>query len=176
MQLQKIKTTLKVGPRKEQTLYGLKAVSRPNVHSETLLAEISSASTFSAADAISIFREFARVVVDQVAAGHTVDMGELGLLRPTLSAKAVNSREECNVRSIRRLGIHYSPRAALTAAAKSIPLSVVSPSTGAGSSSTGTGGNTGNTGTGTGGNGSGSGNNGTGAGNTGGNDSGGGLG
>ena len=125
MKMQVIQQTMTVGPKKGQTLYGLKPESRTRVHSEVLLDEIRSASTFSEADSIAIFREFAQVVMEQVANGRSCDLGDLGTIRPKFSAKAVDTKEECNAKTISGLGILYRSRAELANEVKQIPMQMV---------------------------------------------------
>ena len=111
MDLNIIKKKMTVGPKKGQTMYGLSRVSTPTIHSNAILDEVKQSSTFSHGDAKYIIKELANVMVEFVADGCAVDLGELGTLRPTITAKSVDTREECKGSTITDRGIRYTARA-----------------------------------------------------------------
>lgn len=127
MDLNIIEKTMRVGPKKGQKMYGLARVSTPNVHSRTIAEQVSKASTFSEADTRHIIKEFLDVVTDYVADGYVVDMGELGTLRPTITAKSVDTRQECKADTITDKGIRYIARNEFAKDVKGMSLHILNP-------------------------------------------------
>lgn len=121
MKFQLVKIKMAVGAKKNQTLYGLKLEHHATVNNETLYSNINDMSTFSDADSIGIFKEFANVVNRLNASGFVVDLGELGTLRPQLSAKAVDTRKECIANTIRNVSQQYRARLDLNAEINAAP-------------------------------------------------------
>ena len=132
MDLQLVKTKMTIGPKKGQYQYTLKRVSYGNVTSEAILEEIQSATTFSRADTDAIIHAFVGVMLEGIAEGRIVDFGVLGTLYPQISAKAVDSKEECTPDTIKTKGILYRPDGDLADEAKKMKLRVIDvlPSTG----------------------------------------------
>lgn len=128
MDVKKVKRTMKVGPKKDKTLYGLQWVNYGNVGSEALLQEVEAATTFSDSDAELLVKEFARVVIGYVANGHNVDLGVLGTLSPKISAKAVDSEKDCTAQTISSIGVLYRSRQELADDAKAMSITMLSSS------------------------------------------------
>ena len=128
MDVKKVKRTMKVGPKKDKTLYGLQWVNYGNVSSEALLQEVEAATTLSDSDAELLVKEFANVVIGYVANGHSVDLGVLGTLSPKLSAKAVDSEKDCTARTIEGIGVLYRSRQELNDEAKGMSINMLSSS------------------------------------------------
>lgn len=141
MDVKKVKRTMKVGPKKGKTLYGLQWVNYGNVGSEALLQEVEAATTLSDSDADLLVKEFARVVIGYVANGHNVDLGVLGTLTPKISAKAVDSEKDCTAQTISSIGVLYRSRQELADDAKAMSITMLSSSS---SSSSTDGGDEGN--------------------------------
>ena len=125
MNLQKVIMKVPFGEDKGQLKYTLKHVNYGNVSYRTILEEISDGSTFSVGDADAVLKNFFEMVVDQVADGHTVEMGELGTLKPKIQAKCVDTRNECTASTIKRVGMQYTPSMTLEAEAKAMSMRVV---------------------------------------------------
>ena len=125
MDMQVVKTKMGVGPKKGQIQYTLKRVSYADVTSEALLDEIKSASTFSPADAKSMLGNFVDVVKEDLLEGRIVDLGVLGSLMPKISVKSVDTRKECDLSTIKSVGIQYTPATELTSDAKKISMQVI---------------------------------------------------
>ena len=125
MDMQVVKTKMGVGPKKGQIQYTLKRVSYADVTSEALLDEIKSASTFSPADAKSMLGNFVDVVKEDLLEGRIVDLGVLGSLMPKISVKSVDTRKECDLSTIKSVGIQYVPATELTSDAKKISMQVI---------------------------------------------------
>ena len=128
MDVKKVKRTMKVGPKKGKTLYGLQWVNYGNVGSEALLQEVEAATTLSDSDADLLVKEFARVVIGYVANGHNVDLGVLGTLSPKISAKAVDSEKDCTAQTISSIGVLYRSRQELADDAKAMSITMLSSS------------------------------------------------
>ena len=128
MDVKKVKRTMKVGPKKDKTLYGLQWVNYGNVSSEALLQEVEAATTLSDSDAELLVKEFANVVIGYVANGHNVDLGVLGTLSPKISAKAVDSEKDCTAQTIGSIGVLYRSRKELTDDAKAMSITMLSSS------------------------------------------------
>lgn len=126
MDVKKVKKTMKVGPKKDKELYGLRWVNYGSVGNDVLLEEIDDATTFSDSDCETILKEFANVVMRRVANGHVVDLGVLGTLKPKITAKSVDTEKECTTGTIQNVGILYQPAVELTTDAKKIPINVIS--------------------------------------------------
>ena len=133
MDVKKVKRTMKVGPKKDKTLYGLQWVNYGNVSSEALLQEVEAATTLSDSDAELLVKEFANVVIGYVANGHSVDLGVLGTLSPKISAKAVDSEKDCTAQTIGSIGVLYRSRKELTDDAKAMSITMLSSSSSSGS-------------------------------------------
>ena len=125
MDMQVVKTKMGVGPKKGQIQYTLKRVSYADVTSEALLDEIKSASTFSPADAKSMLGNFVDVVKEDLLEGRIVDLGVLGSLMPKISVKSVDTRKECDLSTIKSVGIQYTPATELTSDAKKLSMQVI---------------------------------------------------
>ena len=133
MDVKKVKRTMKVGPKKDKTLYGLQWVNYGNVSSEALLQEVEAATTLSDSDADLLVKEFANVVIGYVANGHSVDLGVLGTLSPKITAKAVDSEKDCTAQTISSIGVLYRSRKELTDDAKAMSITMLSSSSSSGS-------------------------------------------
>ena len=145
MDVKKVKRTMKVGPKKDKTLYGLQWVNYGNVSSEALLQEVEAATTLSDSDAELLVTEFARVVIGYVANGHSVDLGVLGTLSPKITAKAVDSEKDCTAQTIGSIGVLYRSRKELADDAKAMSITMLSsPSSSSPDGGDDTGGDSGN--------------------------------
>lgn len=133
MDVKKVKRTMKVGPKKDKTLYGLQWINYGNVSSEALLQEVEAATTLSDSDAELLVKEFANVVIGYVANGHSVDLGVLGTLSPKISAKAVDSEKDCTAQTISSIGVLYRSRQELADDAKAMSITMLSSSSASGS-------------------------------------------
>lgn len=128
MDLQKIKKTMKVGPKKDVELYGLKWVNYGNLSSSALISEIEQLGTLSDSDAELIVRTFVNVITNYVANGHSVDLGVMGTIKPKISAKSVATEAECKASTIETIGILYRSRQELIDDAKKMSMRVISSS------------------------------------------------
>ena len=90
-----------------------------------MLKRIEKSTTFSDADAELILKTFSDVVEEKLSSGTPVDLGPLGTLRPKITAKSVDTKEQCTAKTITSKGITYHPRAELTQALKGISRRVI---------------------------------------------------
>ena len=125
MDMQVVKTKMGVGPKKGQIQYTVKRVSYADVTSEAILDEIKAASTFSPADAKSMLGNFVDVIKEDLLEGRIVDLGVLGSMMPKISVKSVDTRKECDLSTIKSVGIQYTPATELTSDAKKISMQVI---------------------------------------------------
>ena len=125
MDMQVVKTKMGVGPKKGQIQYTVKRVSYADITSEAILDEIKDASTFSPADAKSMLGNFINLVKNDLLEGRIVDLGVLGSLMPKISVKSVDTRKECDLSTIKSVGIQYTPATELTSDAKKISMQVI---------------------------------------------------
>ena len=128
MDLQKIRKTRKVGPKKDVELYGLKWVNYGNLSSSALISEIEQLGTLSDSDAELIVRTFVDVITSYVANGHSVDLGVMGTIKPKITAKSVDTEAQCKASTIEGIGILYRSRQELIDDAKKMSMRVISTS------------------------------------------------
>ena len=57
--------------------------------------------------------------------GHIVDLGSLGSIMPKISVKSVATRKECDLSTIKSVGLQYTPTADLASDAKKISMEVI---------------------------------------------------
>ena len=114
-----------MGPKKGKELYTIRRVNIGNCSFSYLLKRIEESTTFSSADAELILKTFSDVVEEKLSCGTPVDLGPLGTLRPKITAKSVNTKEQCTAKTITNKGITYYPRAELTEALSKMSLRVI---------------------------------------------------
>lgn len=114
-----------MGPKKGKELYTIRRVNIGNCSFSYLLKRIEKSTTFSDADAELILKTFSDVVEEKLSCGTPVDLGPLGTLRPKITAKSVNTKEQCTAKTITNKGITYHPRAELTQALEGISRRVI---------------------------------------------------
>ena len=125
MDLQIVWLKMAIGAKKGQKQYTIHRVNYGNTTHEAILEGVQAASTFSAADSELIIRHFADVVEEKLSSGHPVDLGPLGTLHPKITAKSVDTKEQCTAKTITNKGITYYPRAELTEALSKMSLRVI---------------------------------------------------
>ena len=125
MDMQIVWLKMAMGPKKGQKQYTIHRVNYGNTTHEAILEGVQAASTFSAADSELIIRHFADVVEEKLSSGHPVNLGPLGTLHPKITAKSVDTKEQCTAKTITNKGITYYPRAELTEALSKMSLRVI---------------------------------------------------
>lgn len=116
----KVTKVMKVGAKKGITLYGPKIKSVGTRSSKQLAKRIESATTMSVADVNIINENFGTYVAEYLSEGYIVDLGAMGNIRPKFDCKAVDTLEECNADSIRRITVQFKGSSELKEAVDNI--------------------------------------------------------
>lgn len=116
----KVTKVMKVGAKKGVTLYGPKVKSVGTRSTKQLAKRIESATTMSVADVNIINENFGKYVGEYLSEGYIVDLGAMGNIRPKFDSKAVDTLEECDANSIRRISVQFKGSAELKEAVDSI--------------------------------------------------------
>lgn len=116
----KVTKVMKVGAKKGVTLYGPKVKSVGTRSSKQLAKRIESATTMSVADVNIINENFGKYVAAYLSEGYIVDLGAMGNIRPKFDSKAVDTLEECDADSIRRISVQFKGSAELKEALDNI--------------------------------------------------------
>lgn len=109
----KVTKVMKVGTKKGITLYGPKVKSVGTRSTKQLAKRIESATTMSVADVNIINENFGKYVGEYLSEGYIVDLGAMGNIRPKFDSKAVDTLEECDADSIRRISVQFKGSAEL---------------------------------------------------------------
>ena len=124
MEIYIVHKKLTVGPHKGKRCFTLSRGPRRNIASGNLLEGIENATTLSFADGEMIFRSLVEVVTEKVSQGHSVDLGPLGTIKPTIKATSVKNRKDCNSKTITNRGVQFIARAELNERLKNMSLRV----------------------------------------------------
>ncbi len=116
----KVTKVMKVGAKKGVTLYGPKVKSVGTRSTKQLAKRIESATTMSVADVNIINENFGKYVGEYLSEGYIVDLGAMGNIRPKFDSKAVDTLEECDADSIRRISVQFKGSAELKEALDNI--------------------------------------------------------
>lgn len=116
----KVTKVMKVGTKKGVTLYGPKVKSVGTRSTKQLAKRIESATTMSVADVNIINENFGKYVGEYLSEGYIVDLGAMGNIRPKFDSKAVDTLEECDADSIRRISVQFKGSAELKEAVDNI--------------------------------------------------------
>lgn len=103
----KVSKVMAVGSKKGKTLYGPRVYSQGTKTSRELAKDISASSTMSPSDANLIDTAFGELVTRYLLQGYIVDLGAMGNIRPKFDSKAVDTLEECDADSIRRISVQF---------------------------------------------------------------------
>lgn len=103
----KVSKVMAVGSKKGKTLYGPRVYNQGTKTSRELVKDISASSTMSPSDAKLIDNVFGEMVTRYLLMGYIVDLGAMGNIRPKFDSKAVDTLEECNADSIRRITVQF---------------------------------------------------------------------
>lgn len=116
----KVSKVMAVGSKKGKTLYGPRVYSQGTTTSRELAKDISALSTMSPSDANLIDTAFGEFVTCCLLHGYIVELGALGNIRPKFDSKTVDTLEECNADSIRRISVQFKGSAELKEAVDKI--------------------------------------------------------
>lgn len=78
-----------------------------------IAARIERTSTVSSADIKAVLDALQYEVREQIKAGHSVRLGDLGSFRPTIACKGMDKAEDLTVRNIKRVRVKFTPSATL---------------------------------------------------------------
>jgi predicted histone-like DNA-binding protein len=88
----------------------LAVISRNGIMTqEQLIERIAGASALAENDVLSALRALQMVITDATMNGITVQLDQLGCFTPYLSAKAMDTNEEVDTSTIRRVAIRFNP-------------------------------------------------------------------
>ena len=116
----KVSKVMAVGSKKGKTLYGPRVYNQGTKSSRELAKDISASSTMSPSDAKLIDNAFGEMVTRYLLMGYIVDLGTMGNIRPKFDSKAVDTLEECDANSIRRISVQFKGSAELKEAVDKI--------------------------------------------------------
>lgn len=116
----KVSKVMAVGSKKGKTLYGPRVYNQGTKTSRELAKDISASSTMSPSDANLIDTAFGELVTRYLLQGYIVDLGAMGNIRPKFDSKAVDTLEECDADSIRRISVQFKGSAELKEAVDKI--------------------------------------------------------
>lgn len=121
--------TMAVGKHKGKRRYTINREKSAHIHTSVVVENISKATTFSPADIELLLSSVAEVVMEKVAAGCSVSLGEIGTIRPTITARSVESRNLCNAKTITNRGIRLIGSPKLNRRLRNMPLRVTNSAT-----------------------------------------------
>ena len=78
-----------------------------------IAARIERTSTVSSADIKAVLDALQYEVREQIKAGHSVRLGDLGSFRPTIACKGMDKAEDLTFRNIKRVRVQFTPSATL---------------------------------------------------------------
>lgn len=98
-----------VAKRAGQVLYYAHQCPTPRTSLETIAQRIQDATALSRADVHACIIALAEAVVEEVAQGRAVDLGDIGRLRPTVGSKLVDKPEDINAYLVDTPRLSYRP-------------------------------------------------------------------
>lgn len=114
-----------LGDRKGQTVYYAQPRSQQRMTTKILIERIVRETSMSAGDVSNALVSLSNVVCDALTMGMSVDLGELGALRPVVPPKMMNSEEEVTAaKALKSPKIIFTPKAAMRDALKSIQVTI----------------------------------------------------
>ena len=78
-----------------------------------IAARIERTSTVSSADIKAVLDALQYEVREQIKAGHSVRLGDLGSFRPTIACRGMDKAEDLTVRNIKKVRVKFTPSATL---------------------------------------------------------------
>ena len=124
MEIYIVRKKLTVGPHKGKNCFTLSRGPHRKIPAGNLLEGIKNATSLSFADGEMILRTLVEVVTEKVSQGHSVDLGPIGTIKPTIKATAVNERKKCNAKTITNRSVQFIARAELNERVKNMSLRV----------------------------------------------------
>lgn len=122
---------LNIGERKGQTVYYAAPKSQQRMTNKVLVDRIVRETSLSAGDVSNALISLSNVVCEALQMGMSVDLAELGSFRLTVSSKMMDTPEEITVKgALNTPKITFTPKKAMSDAAKAVELSIERPGSG----------------------------------------------
>lgn len=115
------------GKYKGQTRYYAKPVPTRKINFEEVVSDISEMSSLTTGDVRNAIDRIAYYLRRELAAGNTVQLGQIGTFSIVATSKQVGTKEEVNASIINRPRVQLHMTATLRSAARSLQLSVNNP-------------------------------------------------
>lgn len=121
---------MNIGNRKGQTLYYAVPKTQEKMTTEMLVERIVRETSLSAGDVRNALTSLSNIVNDALKLGMSVDLDELGNLRPVVSSKMMDTPEEVTVaKALKEPKIVFTPKKHMRAAVKAMTRSISRPGT-----------------------------------------------
>lgn len=104
--------------------YYLKLSPTTNLEYEKLAQLIAERTTLTEYEVGFVLGELQDVIIENLAFGRGVVLDRLGIFRPSLSAKAVDSLDEINLSTVRKVSIIYTPSVRIKKALKNLRMHI----------------------------------------------------
>lgn len=118
---------LNIGKRKGQKVFYAKLIHPGRIPLRVVEERITNATSLTRADVHAALIALGVVVADALSLGHSVDLGDMGLLKVSAPSRYQDQEVEVSVRSIATPVVRYYPKAFMRAAARRVELSVDNP-------------------------------------------------
>lgn len=102
--------------------YLLRQKKNKVITTKQIAERIAETSAWSKGDVFGLLMQYETVIEWELMEGNPVQLGEIGVISPEFSAKAVNTLEEANVSTITRRFIRLRPKREFAMKMKSIPV------------------------------------------------------
>lgn len=100
----------------------LRQKKNKTIKTKQIAERIAETSAWSKGDVFGLLMQYETVIEWELMEGNPVQLGEIGVISPEFSAKAVNTLEEANVSTITRRFIRLRPKREFAKKMKNIPV------------------------------------------------------
>lgn len=107
---------------KKQQKFIARIASAPIVESDELSERVAKLSTFAKAETTAVLQLVGQTMKQLVTYGCSVRLEGIGIIRPTISAKAVDTLQECNAKTIKEVHLRLIPDKELLNELKNAPI------------------------------------------------------
>lgn len=119
------KTTLRVGKDKGKTKYFAAPVPQDKITTHQVESRIVEATALSRADVRAATTALAQIVREEMLAGRSVDLADLGTFKVISNGKYMNSEKEVTAETLKTPRIQFFPKEEMRAEAKNVGRSIV---------------------------------------------------
>lgn len=124
MAVQFTKSKIKLNFKKDKpTVYKIQQVSYSVIETETLIDDVAESSGMNRAMTKAVIEGIVQRACRYIAAGHAVQIGDLGTIKPVFTTKAKETAEELSADNIKSKKIRFYPGARLKQVVKNISIS-----------------------------------------------------